>query len=435
MKKDRKKLELTLQNFIQNYIGSKRKLKDNLVKKLANNNISAGKALGLSNLSIPLVTIGIAELYLFTKALYEITNEELLNPEKWFNEEEEKNYTLYKEQIKYNNDVIVLHDVKQNSDNHWMCSKATYQEISKIHSQGLVTYNMRTQREPLFVKFNNNNVINSPNIKQKPIREMSELMVNDKFKPNTLTWNIRRTGEEMLPEYDKKNQTLSIPVDNVKSFCDIIDGMHRTCAIMRCTEKKPNTEGYMMISIFYYTEDEAKEYIDQEANHTPISKAQRKAFRSSDTEIIMAKDINSFGNENNNIMFNKFANTYDELKYENKYLTFETFSESLKYSFTIENPREVTKITKYLREYFNDILGILDENNIKYENNVFIGLTSIAGKLYNNKEWQNILENNTQNIIKAIDELSESELNNKKLTNPFIKKISEKFAKAVDLNV
>lgn len=435
MKKDREKLELTLQNFIQNYVGSKRKLKDSLVEKLANNNISAGKALGLSNLSIPLVTIGNAELYLFTKALYEITNDELINPEKWFNEEEEKSYILYKEKIEYNNDVIILNNVDQVSDKQWFCSKATYQEISKIISQGLITYNVRTQRETTAIVFNNENIIKVPTIKQKPIKEMTELMIRGKFTPNTITWNIRKTGEEMLPEYDEKNRTLAIPVDNIKSFCDQIDGQHRVCAMMRSVEQKPDIEGHTAISILYYSEEEAQEYIDQEAHHTPISKVHRESFRNSDTEIIIAKEINKYGNENNNVLFNKFATTYDEIKYDNKYLTYETFSKSLKYSFSIENPREVSRITKFLKDYFNDILGIFDEKNIKYENNVFIGLTSIAGKLYNNKEWQSLLENNIENIIKVINELTKSEINNKKLTNPFIKNISEKFVKAVTLNV
>lgn len=435
MKKNRQELEYSIQNFIQSYTGSKRKLKDNLISELSNYGITPGKTQGLINLSIPLVTVGNAELYLLTKALYNVTEEQSLEPTKWFNEEEEKNYILYREKIEYNNDVIVLHDIKQNSDNHWVCSRITYQEIAKIHAQGLITYNMRTQREPLFVKFNNNNIVNSPNIKQTPIEKMVKLMVKDKFKPNTLSWNIRKTGEEMLPEYDEKNQTLSIPIDNINSFCDIIDGMHRTCAIMRTVEQKPNTEGYMMISIFYYTEDEAREYIDQEANHTAINKTHRKAFQSSDTEIIMAKDINTFGNATNNIMFDRFATTYEETQLTNKFLTFETFSAALKYNFKIENPREVTKITKFLREYFNNILVNLDENGILYTNNVFIGLIAIAGKLYNNKEWQSIIEENVDNIIAIINELTESDINNRKITNPFIKKISDKFTKVVTSNV
>jgi 16S rRNA U516 pseudouridylate synthase RsuA-like enzyme len=435
MKKNRQELEHVIQNFIQNYTESKRKLRDSLITELSNYGINPGKTQGLVNLSIPLVTIGNAELYLLTKSLYNSTNEQSLEPTKWFNEEEEKNYTLYKEKVEYNNDVIILNNVDQVSEKQWVCTKATYQEISKIISQGLITYNVRTQRETTSIVFNNDNIIKVPTIKQKPIQEMTKLMLNGKFTPNTITWNIRRTGEEMLPEYDEKNRSIAIPVDNIKSFCDQIDGQHRTSSFIKAVEQNPDIEGYTMISILYYSEEEAQEYIDQEAHHTPISLTHRESFRNSDTEVIIAKEINKFGNENNNILFNKFATIYDDIKHDNKYLTFETFSKALKHNFSIENPREVTKTSKFLREYFNNVLVNLDENGILYTNNTFIGLIAIAGKLYSHKEWQSILEENISNIATAINTLTESDINNKKLTSPFIKKMSDKFIEVVTFNV
>lgn len=433
MKKDRQNLEYVLQNFIQTYTGSKRKLSEDIITELRKYNISPGKAQGLISLNIPFVTVSNAELYLLTKALYNATNEESLDPSNWFNEEEEKAYSLYKEKIEYNNDVIILNNVDQVSDRHWVCSKATYQEIAKIVAQGLITYNIRTQRETTSIIFNNNNVIQVPTIKPKPIQEMTKLMLAGKFTPNTITWNIRRTGEEMLPEYDEKTRTLAIPVDNKTTFCDQIDGQHRVCAMLRTIEQDPNNQGYTMISILYYTEEEAQEYIVQEAHHTPISRTHRESFKNSETEIIIAKEIDKFGNEMNNVLFNKFATTYDEIKYNGKYLTYEVFAKSFRNNFKIENARETMKITKFLRDYFNNILVLLDENGIQYNCNAFIGLIAIAGILYNQKEWQSILENNIQNIIKAINELSEFEINNRKITNPFIKKISEKFVKAVNI--
>lgn len=427
MKKDRIKLELAITDTITNYPESRRRLKEKLITKLAEHNISAGKAIGLFSLTIPLTTVSNAEIYLFTKALYEITAEGNLLPGSWFNEEEEKSFILYQEKQEYNNDVIILHNVDQVSDKQWICTKATYQEITQIFSQGLITYNIRTQRETTSIVFNNNNIIEVPTIKKDPIGKMTRLMLFNKFTPNTITWNIRRTGEEMLPEYDAKNRTLAIPVDNIKSFCDIIDGMHRSAAMMKTFEENPDTEGFTLISILYYTETEAQEYIDQEAHHTPLDKTHRQSFRNSDSEIIIAKDINSFGNAKNNMLFNKIATNYNEIEHKGKYVTFETFGKAIKYNFKIEIPREISKISKFLKDYFNDILGILQEKNVKFSNNTYIGLISLSSLLYNTDNWQEWIESNIDKIIVVINSLSESDIKNKKITNPFVDKISVKF--------
>jgi hypothetical protein len=95
-----------------------------------------------------------------------------------------------------------------------------------------------------------------------------------------VTWNIRKTGGEKF-EYDRKNRDLFIEVDSIESFADIIDGMHRAQSFIRTIEQDPNNQGYTMVSIFNYTEEEAEEYIDQEDNRTPMNKSRTFAFKNS----------------------------------------------------------------------------------------------------------------------------------------------------------
>lgn len=435
MKKNRQDLEKTLVYIIKEYSRSKRKIRSQLEDKFKELKMSA-KVIGIWNGTVPYITINLAELYLFTRALYEITEEECLNPREWFNEEEEKSFILYKPQKPYKNNIIKFYNVDKTSDNRYVCTKATYQEMSEIFAQGLITYNIRTQRETTTIVFNGQ-YIEIPTIRQNPIVKMTKLMVDGKFTPNMITLNLRKTGEEMLPEYNEKDRTLEIWVDNERSFLDIIDGMHRMSAAMRAVEMNPDIDMYTMISILYYTEEEAQEYIDQEAHHTPISQVHRAAFRNSETSILVAKEINLFGNSTNNEMFNKIALNYEELKSQSKYVTFETFSKAFNYNYKIANPREVSKISKYLKDFFNELIGLLREKGqITFTNNMFICYICISNLLRDKENWKEVLEKITSST--KLDEriLSQNlDLKTERITKPLIDKFYKYSVEVINENV
>jgi hypothetical protein len=396
MKREREELEKTLRQVILNTIDKKRKIKDELENKFKNLKMSA-KAIGFYNLTIPFNTIAIAELYLFTKALYEITSDNHIKPEDWFNPEEEKSFSLFKPQIEYKNDIIILNNVDKTDDNKYFCTKATYQEMAKIFSQGLITYNIRTQRETTTIIFKGK-AIEIPTLKQNPIRKMTDLMVDGKFFPNMITLNYRNTGNEYELEYDEKNRTLAISVDNVQGFLDIIDGMHRMSAAMRAVELKPDINMYTMINILHCTEEEAQEFIEQEANHTPMSITHREAFKNSDTAVIIAKAINSFGNRKSNEMFDKIAMDYNDLGINKKYVTVETLAKAINHNFKIETPADKIRIENYLKEFLNIIIVLLKEKgSIDFDNNIFIGFIVLAKELYGKSNWSTILDNIVKN--------------------------------------
>lgn len=395
MKKDRKDLENVLYQAIEASKENMRKNADLLVDKLNNYGINAGKVIGIYNKSIPLVTLSNAELYLFTKSLFEITDYNSIDISKWFTDEEIKTYNQYKAPKPYKNNVIILNNVDQTSDNRYFCTKATYKEMSDIFGQGLITYNIRTQREAKVINFGDR-FISIPDIKEKPVMEMTELMLKGKFTPNTITLNIRKTGGEKF-EYDEKSRTLMIECDNEESFCDIIDGGHRGQAFIRVIEQDPNNQGYTYISILNYTEEEAQEYIEQEDHRTPINKIRIAAFKNSDEYVAIAKDINKYGSEMTNELFNKIALDETEMKTQDKYITVSTFAEALKYNFgKFENAREVSKTQDYLIKFFNELIGIIKErhfdNNIVFKPNTFIGYIALANVLIKDESWKESLE-------------------------------------------
>lgn len=438
MKKNREQLELQLYISIEQNLINRRKIKDELVSKLQKHNITAGKTMMIFNKSesVPIQTLPISELYLFTKYLYQITLDNNINPIDWFNPEEIKQYDDYKAQQYYKGDVAIFYNVDQVSENQWVCTSETWVEMAKKVQQGLITYNIRTQRETTTVKFNNITT-EIPTIKQKPIQEMTSLMLKNKFTPNTITLNIRKVGGEVF-QYESKERTLMIGIDNKTTFLDIPDGMHRTLSGLRAVEINPNLSLFTIINILNYTEEEVQEFIDQEDHRTPINKSHLASFKNDDNGVIIAKYLNKYGNEKNNELFNQIATNDSELKSPQwKYVTIETFAKSFNYCFKSiidkASPREFNKIQEYLKDFFNELIGILKEKKIPQQiclvNNVFVGYISLASFLYEKDNWKELLYEILNKINLNSDEVIELGITHKTINLSTIKRIANYFKK------
>lgn len=435
VKKNRVELETTVYIVIEEHLQDRRKIREYIIKRLEQHNISAGKVMAIfnQNESIPIQTLPNAELYLFTNALYEIAKSERINPEKWFNDEEIKLYSEYKAETFFKGNIVVFSNVDQVSDNQWICSKATYQEMSNIMSQGLFTYNIRTQRESTTIRFNDI-ATEIPTIKQVPVIEMTNLMLSGKFTPNTIALNIRHIGIEKY-EYSPKARTLSVQVDNDSTFIDIIDGMHRTLAMMRAVETNPNISLFTAINILNFTEEQAQAFIDQEDHRTPINKTFIASFRNDDNGVKMAKDINVYGNKENNALFNMFATQKLELKAPySKYVTIENFAAGFNHNFTISEPRDFTKIQGYLIKFFNEIVGLLKEigKDEYISNNYFIGYLAWASVLYADDNWIDKINDIIKDFDFSNDKLNEI-ISVKKIKPANVTKISDYFKQRVGI--
>jgi hypothetical protein len=440
MKKNREELENTLYIAIEESTFERRKIKDKLTNDLKDNhNISPGKTMRLYNKSLPLSTLSNAELYAFTKALFDSTGNHKINPEEWFNPEEVKTYSIYKDTQYYKGDVITFYNVDQTSDHQWCCSKATYPEMNNIFTQGMITYNFKSQRNTTTITFNNI-ATEVPTIKSTPIIEMTKLMLDGKFTPNMITLNIRKTGTESY-EYNAKERTLSIAIDNENSHVDIVDGMHRCLSMMRAVEINPNIDGYTFINFLNVSEDDAGQFIDQEDHRTPINPSHTAAFRNNREGVMLAKYIDKYGNEKNNAMFNQLAFNDNELKSPKwRYVTIETFDKAFEHNWKVESPREFNKIQKYMVEFFNELLGILKEKKLPQEktisNNIFIGYIALSSILYKKENWSEILEKIVDKINFNDDKLVSLGVYTNKVNLSVVKRISEYFKKiGAEVNV
>lgn len=405
MKKIRLELEKNIRYFTQLY-NTNKKVKNYVVDFMKNHNIPSGKTIGIFNKSPSIILedkniVPDSELFLFTKALYEATNESKLNPKNWFNEEEIKNYEGYKAQIQGKQDIIIFEDVKQIGDYQYICPYISLQELAKLFEQGLITYNIRTQRDPTRIKFNDK-IIETATIKERPVKEIEGKMLQGKFTQNMISLNIRKTGNENF-EYNAKTRELAVMVDGKTTFTDIVDGMHRSAAGMRAVKQKPDIKLGFVVNILNYTEEEAQAFIEQEDHRTPISRTLIASYKNDDTNILITKEIDKYGTELTNELFNRFARDYKEIRLYDKYVTYETFAKALEYNFEYKSAREARRTKDFIINYFNELIGILkdkgyDSDSIAFDNTMFIGYIALASKLKDETNWEYKLEEAINNL-------------------------------------
>jgi hypothetical protein len=443
MKKSRDKLYLVLANVINESKKTKsiRKNIQFLEEYLWKYNINAGKVNAIYDGGIAFENLSNEVLYLFTKAMYELTNISTIDVTNWYNPEEIQAYDQYKEETFYKSNTIVFHDVIQTSEYAYIVPKITYSEMANIINQGLVYYNERTQREAVYTSFGDT-FRKKPYCDNKKIAEiMDEMQTN--FEANMLTLNIRKIGTEIF-SYDEKSRTLTIEIDNKNTFLDIVDGFHRWCSATRFILDNPSKDGYFHLKVFNITEEKAQSFLAREEKATPMNISHRDALNNNNEYVTTTKSINEQGNAKTNELYYRLAFDDTELKIDNKYVTIDTFAKGLEKAFDFSDlsAREISKIESYLIQFFNELFGILKEkyndtdNTIIFKSNAFIGYLAIASKLYNRDNWKEILEK----ILSQMDFTISSQwtdigLTSNKITPSIVTKIYNEFVKLVESEV
>jgi len=404
MKKDRQKLEDNLNLILQDY-SNDNKIIDQVSNAIIEKGISRGRIRGIFTQAIPLTYISEVELCLFTKYLYEFTHEYKINPEYFFNEIELTYAETYQKVEKDKINYIILHNVDQINEYQWLCTKETFQNISKFFENGLITYNPKTQRQPLKRKVGDR-IIEVINIDKKKVKEITESMVNGTFNVNAIILNIRRiTGMEKV-KYNAKDRTLLIEVDGT-TLVDVIDGFHRLCGILRSVEEKPEIDRLTSIYIYHVDEEKARQIIKQESKAAPIQEEWLDVIDSTNVNMEVVKNINS--RQRMNEMFNRIGLDNLELKREGKLVTFETLSKTIEYVYDLNDKNKpvilAKQVEKHLIDTFNIVIGTFHEAfNEKLEetrettylttNNMFIGYVTLSEELKQKYEddWQEKLQ-------------------------------------------
>lgn len=444
MKKDRQKLEDALVLVVQDH-SNDTKIISEVTNKLVEKGISRGKVVGLFTQAIPFSYMPQIELCLFTKYFYDSTYAEKINPDNYFNEIELQQAEIYQHFNEEKTNRIILHNVDQISDSQYLCTKETYQNIARYFDNGLLTYNPKTQRQPLKRRVGDK-IIEVININPKKILEIKESMIQGTFNQNAIIFNVRRqTGMEKL-KYNLKDRTLTIEVDGVSTLVDLIDGMHRCGGMLKTVEEKPDIDRLTSIFVYHVDEEKARQIIKQESKATPIDEEWLDVLDVTNPNMEVVKSINS--KQRMNEMFNRIGLDNAELRRENKLVTFETLAKTIEHIFDLKDKPfiEAQGVETFLIDLFNIIVGIKHkefneslsqtrETSYIADNNTFIGYVSLGEELrkkYGEDNWKNKLVDilNKLDFDKPSDQWKRVGLENN-LNLSTIKKITEYFINVV----
>lgn len=294
----------------------------------------------------------------------------------------------------------------------------SYEEIAHLFEEGVIDYNFATQRKARIIKLRNK-ITRIASINTKNVSEIKDLILKNMFESNTITINIRRTGNEDF-EYDEASHTLII--DRASSKLDVTDGYHRVKAINEAWHVNPDIKGNMIVCFKNLTVEEARLFIWQESKGAINNQEEMKLYDMNSNLAKLINDINAYNNSTN-ILFDKVSMTNNG---ENNLMYYEVFAENMKRSwFKILEGADIMQLIKirnficdfyaiaymYINNKFKvgnmrDLVGL---NNATTDQMFMAGMVHAAAKMY---------EDNNQTIDpirieKMVNKLDYSLENNK----------------------
>ena len=406
MKKDREKLEDSLNLILQDYSNDTKTI-NNVTNTLMEKGFARGRVKGIFSQAIPLSYISQIELCLFTKHLYSNTHEFKINPETFFNELELVQADQYSGIEKEKTSNIILHNVDQIGEYQWLCTMEPYTNIGKHFENGLLSYNPRTQRHPLKKKVGDR-IIEVINIDPQKVNEICDSILEGTFNTNAIVWNIQKNGMEKF-KYNKNDRTLTIFEG---SYVTILDGFHRCGGFLKAITQKPDLDRVTSIFVYSVDEDKARSIIRQESKSTPITEEFLNLMDATDQNMEAVKGLNS--KQRLNEMFNRIGLDHSELKRENKLVTFDTLSKTVEHIYNLKDKSvlEIQNAQQQLIDIFNIVIGVnhssfndnlaeTKETSYIANNNTFIGYIALGAELISKypDSWQEEL----QTILKKLD--------------------------------
>ena len=407
--KNRKELEIKTTALLKKY-NSNKDIYNNMIKELKNK-MTFNKFSDIYDGRLPTKFLSDIDLYLISNTLYTSLDKfkiessnvlEEINPSSYFTEIEinqGENIFIKETESK---EYLTIPNVKQVEDGIFISYKVSAQFIAKSFNDGFSLYNPATQRAGEKMNVYGEEVI-VPKIFDESVKGISEEVKENRYLPTLLTWNIIPHEKEEAYKYNPKTEELTIKKSN------IVDGQNRTIGILKAILQNPNTDCFFYLQFYVNDILKSQRFIVQESKHHPVD-LETIEFMTPNKYMDIAKDINGYGSEEINMMFNKIEKTEKETLILNKYTTFEVLSTSIEDCFKneLKIPRDNIKIREFLVEFFNEFLGInynylqniekTREETVLLDTNMFSGYVYMASKLYNTDEWRKKLESICNNI-------------------------------------
>lgn len=215
--------------------------------------------------------------------LYAIASESGINIATYFSEREIKEYSKYKYKAStvtfpYTFESLM---VEVRPDEQYI-GKTSVKELMKLRDAQIINYNTNTQRA-MTLKRGNNIEYYTVTLNRKAVNQIDELYQKGDYIPNTLTFNLPPTTD-----FTYKDGKLTI---NEQVPFDILDGYHRYIAMSNRYNLDETFDYPMEIRIMFASEENAKQFIYQEDQRTPLAKSDANAMNKNDIGVKVCRFV------------------------------------------------------------------------------------------------------------------------------------------------
>lgn len=343
------------------------------------------------------------ELCLLADTLFTATKNEAINPKNFYSEKDIAKAQKYKrvteEPFSY---PYTFEGVLKSSAQDFI-TVVSYQEISKLWNSRFLTYNFNVQRlSKKKLSKRDGKIIEKPDVNLKSVKNITKLMLEGKYKPDTILINIMVDGNDQV-EYEDGDLTIG-----EGTTVNLIDGMHRVQAILAVIEQNPDFIGYINVSIKHYPLEEAQFLLGQVNTVNRFDKTLVKRFTADTIGAQITNDLMNTSELKGRI------STKTSIDRKLNYLTnFAILSESIESIFEPQSNKDKWDITAVLKKFFEYLIPSFDEafgKNMKEfaktswlnHHNTFVGFIVIAKKLYD-KYGKDYPVDEIVRIVKSID--------------------------------
>lgn len=368
-------------------------------------------------------------MYALSEAIYEETDLYFINPEIYFLDNEIEIYKTFKVDVSKSKNLIEFNNIIQINESHWI-GKISVKYLAELYNNLKITYNPQTQRESGYFE-DNGRLIFVPKTYPISVKEIKTKILTGTYEPDEITLNLLKDGNEKF-EYDKNNMRIII----YNGRLDIIDGWHRSSAILEALADNPNLDISFELRFTNFDVQKARDFIIQKNKQRKINEKHIQSMNVSDYHNSIAKTLN----ENQKSDFKgKIVSNKHLINRGYGLVMFDVIADSIEANFEIKTRSQSEFIQEFLINYFNELYNILydefeERKGIYTESFSFIGYIAIASEIYSDSNWKDLM-------IEALSEIDFSENNlfyneikpqiENKLSKQNIKRISKYFKKTI----
>lgn len=348
---------------------------------------------------------------------------DILDPKKYFNNATLQEYDTYMVQ---DTDVITelkLDHVRKINAKEYS-GYITLRELYLLVKNRLLVYNKNIQRASRLVRLSNGMTVKKTWLNNKGVKEIKERLIKgDLFTTNITFAVILKKNKTPLYRFNSNDGTTGDLI--VKPIFDLdsenyaplncIDGWHRTTAgrmaYEEIMEKGEELKGGFNVSIFFMTEEEAKQYVADVFKRNETDTDFVKALENNDYTKAARKII-----QKSSILMNNYAYNYKEAKKLNKLTSITAIETAIRNTdIPVENEiksevvtGDISKIIDLIvteistRAYNGNIEEMKKGNLLKI--NSFIGYVVLANELIKEENYITKLNDLIDKIIRYENE-------------------------------